>query len=959
MASKALELLSPKLRSVMREFGYKELLPVQELAIPIVLSGSHTLIIAPTGSGKTEAALFPVVTMMLGDDCSGVKAVYITPLRALNRDVESRIKKIIELSGLRVMVKHGDTTVSKRREFSSSPPDLAITTPESLGLMLSSRNAGRIWGCVRWVIVDEIHELLDSERGSELSLVLERLSRIARRRIQRIALSATISEKSEAEAKKLLAGRRLVATVRDPSPKTYDIRVECVGSEDYWVKVSERIAEIIRGVRGKVLVFVNTRGTAELLASTLSKLLGDETVAVHHGSLSRQVREGAEQEFKTGRKRVLVATSSMELGIDIGDIDLVIQFLSPRSVITMSQRAGRAGHRFGETSKAIIVTSDNLFELIESNVIAGRVVRGDLEHIRIHRNPLDALAHQVVGEVVARRRLSLQSMYDLVSSAGPFLELDYSLFEDVVYHLDQVRLARLEDDGEHIRISSRSMKYFYKVSMIPDERNYTVYDVVSGTRVGELSERFIEASLMREGEGEGRFHFVLAGKVWEALDIDFESGRVEAKPIGVASAAVPSWEGELIPVDYRVSREGCGLITLCMEGDELCEILLAKKGASKQQIEKIKSVLEQTRREWGGIVLSMQEPVIEAWRGSAILYACLGSKGNFALALLISRILERRGIHVIFDYIPYAIVFQSPSGVDPQLIASAIMEAKNMDAPTRRILVRDSVRSSIAYMIRFLQVAKRLGVVDPDKTLSRELVSRLVKAYEGSIVETETLREISYDKLDFEALDSFLNEVTNVHIVTPEKPSALLKEVASNPYLRKDKAVDLRTIALSTLIESFKKRVKEKSVLLLCASCGHSWRARVLDIQRGVECPKCGSRMIAILPDTEWGRSVVDVFKKYKSSRKRPRGKNAKLVKEVYSRANLFLEYYREGLSGKVAEALMAPGVGPNTAIRVLNAYIERGEKGFYSELFRAIENYASTKRYWSTKREREKTKRG
>ncbi len=948
VSSDALERLDPELRRIARNLGYERLLPVQEKAIPVIASGRHTLVIAPTGSGKTEAALLPVLALMRRKKktCRGVWTAYITPLRALNRDILVRIEKLVNAAGFRVMVRHGDTTQSGRKAFLRDPPEVVVTTPESFNLMLTTQNAKKVWGCTRWVIVDEVHELLDSERGSELSVALERLEQLTGGRIQRIGLSATISEKTEREAVRLLAAGRLVSIVKDSGGKQYDIRLEVVPSDDYWVNASKRIAEIASETPGKILVFTNTRGTAELLASALSKILGADMVAVHHGSLSRAVRETAEKRFREGSLKVLVATSSMELGIDIGEISLVVQFLSPRSVVSMSQRAGRAGHRFGEVSRAVIVTSDNLYEILESGVIAFRTRMGALEHVSIHRNPLDVLAHQVAGITLQERGTSVERIYSITSRSGPFTGLDIRLLEEVVDHLDSVRVVRFKPEDGKIVLGRRTFSYFYKVSMIPDEKNYTVVDALTGSRIGELSERFIEANLSRVSDSD-RFKFVLAGKVWEALDVDFENGRVEAKLLGEASGMIPSWEGELIPVDYRVAREVCGILSLCMEDREACGALLHQRKIEGENARRILEIATGTAQTWGGARLTPLTPVIEHWKGSSILYVCLGSKGNFALALLLSKILESLGVHATFDYIPYAIVFQSANLMTPHLVAEALIRAKRMDPVERVSLVRDAVRSSLAYLIRFLQVAKRMGVIDPDKAVGRELAKRLVSAYEGTVVEWETLREVDYDKLDYNALNEFLDNMHEPVIAENTSPSPLLGEVISNPYMRKDKAINLKSIALSTLIESFKKRVDRKEVILVCASCGHIWRTSTGEAKRGPSCPKCGSRMIAVLPATEWGEKVARIYARYKTAGRKPRGEAARIVKEVYDRAVLLLEYSRDGLHDKVVEALLAPGVGVTTARRILSELLGRGERAFYSMLFKAVEDYASNKKYW------------
>jgi len=287
------------LKDVISSLGYKKLLPIQEKAIPVILRGNHALIISPTGSGKTEAAFLPVVSSVLNKKREeGIKAIYITPLRALNRDISYRIEKIVSGVGLTVFLRHGDTTQSQRKRFLENPPDFMVTTPESLNLLLTIKNKRSMWEKVSYVIVDELQELLDNKRGVELSLILERLDEISKNRIQRIGLSATLSEKSKKEAANLLAYNRKVEIVEDYSTKKYEISIRVNGNEDQWDNIVKSMAEIINNNKGSVLVFTNTRSVAEKLSTELSKILGN--VAVHHGSLSRDVRERAEKMFREG-----------------------------------------------------------------------------------------------------------------------------------------------------------------------------------------------------------------------------------------------------------------------------------------------------------------------------------------------------------------------------------------------------------------------------------------------------------------------------------------------------------------------------------------------------------------------------------------------------------------------------------------------------------------------------------
>ncbi len=938
----AMELLNPMLKDVINNLGYKKLMPIQEKAIPVILKGSHTLIISPTGSGKTEAALLPVVSSILNKKEKGIKAIYITPLRALNRDISYRIDKIVTGVGLTLFLRHGDTNQSQRKKFLENPPDVMVTTPESLNLLLTIRK--NLWENVSYVIVDEIHELLDNKRGVELSLILERLDEFSKNRIQRIGLSATLSEKSKKEATNLLAYNRKVETVEDYSTKKYNISIMITnGKDEQWDNMIKGISDIIKENKGSILIFTNTRSVAEKLSNDLSKYLDNE-IGVHHGSLSRDVREKAEKMFREGKIKALVATSSMELGIDIGKIDTVIQFMSPRQVITMLQRAGRSGHKIGDISKGIIITMNNLFEIIESGVIALRTERGEIEDLILPKRSMDALAHQLVAMLVEGTSSDVDKSLSIVNRAYPFSTISYEDMKRVLNHLNTVKVIKFNEETNTIAQSRRTRKYLYSVSMIPDEVNFNVYDISSNSRIGEVSERFVETAVLEEGKEN--FRFTLAGKVWEVVSIDYEEEKIEAKPIAISEGAIPVWEGELIPVSYNVAREVCSLISLGMIDNEGLKELLKKRKINDEAIFRITEILNNTKKAWG-VDLSPQNLVIEEVNGSSILYACLGSKGNFLLALILSKLLEKY-IKVQIDYIPYAIIFTSQYKVSGELIKEALMELKNMDPQEIMALSQDAVKSSRVYISRFLQVAKRLGVVDTDVKIPLELGKKMIDAYKNTVIDEETVREIIYDMFDLDSLLKFKVDFSNVNIIKLPDPSPLAKEVLSNPYLRKDLGTNLKSLAIDYIIEGLRKNALNKDAAFVCVSCGEVWVSKVKDLGNVVRCPKCKGMMIAPMPNTDWGNNAISIFKKWKKGElKKPNKDQMKIINEIKDRAALYINYASQGMGRFVIESLMTQGVGPRAARRVIQEYIRGGEKEFYKALLKAKEEYISYKKYW------------
>jgi len=473
---------------------------------PLILDGRSVLIAAPTGSGKTLAGFLAALDDLFRQGPSPpdeTQVVYVSPLRALSNDVQKNLQGPLAeiraqdpaLPELRVLVRTGDTPAGERAAMSRRPPHILVTTPESLYLLLTSQGGRAMLKTTRTVIVDEVHALVRDKRGSHLSLSLERLESLCGRPLQRVGLSAT--QKPLAQVGAFLAGAaRECALVDAGTFRNLDLAVEVppsplstVCSHEQWAEIYDRVAQLVTAHR-TTLVFVNTRRMAERIAAQLSNLLGEDAVTSHHGSLARERRLLAEQRLKAGTLRALVATASLELGIDIGDVDLVIQIGATRSVATLLQRVGRSGHALSRVPKGRIFPLA-LDELGEAAALLRCVREGMLDRTPAPPRSLDILAQQVVAECVAGPR-GEDELLELARRAWPYRDLSRSEFDEVVrLHTDNGRRALLHRDGVARRLHATRrarLTALQSGGAIPDTADYQVRLEPDGTLLGTVNE---------------------------------------------------------------------------------------------------------------------------------------------------------------------------------------------------------------------------------------------------------------------------------------------------------------------------------------------------------------------------------------------------------------------------------------------------------------------------------------
>ncbi len=934
---KSFSLLRREIREALSAFGFKRPTAVQEDAISNILRGENVLLIAPTGTGKTEAALLPVFHRYLdlrdsgSAKAKGIYILYVTPLRALNRDLLERMQRWSEALRLSIAVRHGDTSQYFRRKQALSPPEMLITTPETLQAILPAPVMKRHLASVRFVIIDEIHELAEDKRGAQLDLALERLSELiarsgGRREYQRIGLSATIGSPEEVAG--FLTKESNVRIINSTAFKEMEVWVERPKPSKQDKKIAEetfssfeassrlrRMAELLNE-HTSTLIFVNTRETAEVLASRFRMLSVD--AAIHHSSLSQEVRVAAEREFKEEKHKALICTSSLELGIDIGSVDLVVQYKSPRQVTRILQRIGRSGHRIGRRSKGVIIATD-ADDIMESLVIASKAKQGKLEEVGIPRKPLDVLAHQLVGMVLEMGRVSKDRAYDMVRHAYVFADLTREEFEGVLKQMAELGLLWLEEDAFGKTRLSREY-YFTNLSTIPDEKRYLVRNLASREKIGVLDEAFV-VNYVAPGN-----LIIFKGSPWRVIGL--EDQEITVEPIDEVSGAVPSWVGEEIPVPYEIAQEVAELRRrVSVAGPE------ALGDYSSDLYTKRLATVKIRRHTKQGLPLPDDKRIlVELFENFAVIHAPFGTKVNQALGRTFSTLLSSRlGSSVSLKCDAYRIILQTPVSLKEE----DLRELFKTDPGLIRPLLSTSMKRTPLFKWKFIHVARRFGAISRDASYTGVGISRVIASYEGSPIYEETLSEIFRENLDVERAGDVLRRVgsdLSLEIIKAKGPSPIA-ELSMRGYGE----VVLPERAERIILRAIKKRINERRVELFCLYCAKGEVSmRIKNIQE-VKCPQCGARMMAVLKGRN--KELKELYRRFKSGNGLTKEEKRE-VRGMRTSANLVLSY---GKTAVVAQG--ARGIGPEVAKRVLRE--GRDEDALFKAVLKAERDYARTKQFW------------
>lgn len=944
------DLLDERIRELLSTHNIAQPTEPQQKAIPAILQGDHVLLIAPTGLGKTESALLPLFHLYLKKKESsvgerpekGISILYITPLRALNRDMLHRTFDWGKHLGISVALRHGDTSDSERAKQARSPPDMLITTPETLQILFTGKRLRHHLGAIRWVVVDEVHELAGDERGAQLAVGLERLLQITRHHgheFQRIGLSATVGLPDEVAS--YLGGMehsqvRPVKVLEIDVTKHIDLQVEMpsLTENDYHqanrlsiepisFALLRRCKELI-DEHTSTLLFINTRDGAEILASRFHLWHEGLTIGVHHGSLSKHARIEAENDFKNGVLRSLVCTSSLELGIDVGDTDFVIQYNSPREVTRIVQRVGRSGHRVGRTSQGIILAT-NPEDLSESLVIARRALAGLLEQSLVRKNPLSVLSNQIISLALEYGRITAQITYDILVRSYPFTSLPRSVFESTISQLRNQRSIWVEDHEDQLYLVKRtnSRHYFLdNISMIPDEKTYPVIDISTRKSIGTLDESFVLSSGF---EGE---KFILRGRPW--MIVKREDNELLVSPIKEIGT-VPSWVGEDIPVPFEVAQEVGTLRRLVSEHTQLSHY-----PCSQETLMKLTEHI--ALQQQGFIVPDDTTITLDVEDKTMVLNTCFGTKVNETLGRLISAMLAQSiGESVGINSDAYRINFEFPGRIPAERVKEILY---TIQPDTLPYLLRTILRNSTYLRWQLVHVARKFGALRKDFDYKAIGMKRLFGLFEQSLIFEEALDKLLWERMDVERTMQVLQKIQQGNIafhIQGLSPIAL----AGIETIR---GLMVPQRADRSILMALKKRLEEADVTMMCTNCHHAWNTVAGRVSAQPKCSKCGAIKIAMVRRYD-KRFLPLLSKKHRTTEEN------KEVRRLHKNASLVLSY------GKFAVlTLVGRGIGPDTAARILRHYnaleltkSEEREIKFLRDILQAELQYAKTRGFWDT----------
>ena len=937
--------LNPELQNLLISRNIKQPTEPQIKAIPPILNGENVLLIAPTGLGKTESALLPIFHNFLKErypeqdkESQGISILYITPLRALNRDMLRRTIVWGKELGIEIAVRHGDTSQSERTRQSRKPPDMLITTPETFQILFIGKRLRRHIASVKWVIVDEIHELANAERGAQLAVGLERLFELTTEKhhnFQRVGLSATVG--SPDEVARYLGGIendrfRDVTVLEVDVTKHIDIKVELpsIKKSDYPIanrlKIEPMSFASLRRCKELIddhvstLLFINTRDGAEILGARFHQWADNLSIDVHHGSLSKISRIESEDNFKNGNLKSLICTSSLELGIGVGNTDFVLQYNSPREVKRILQRVGRSGHSIGKTSKGMILATTPE-DLSESIVIARRALKGKIEPADVRQNPLSVLTNQIISITLEYGKTKPDKIYNMVKRSYTFHKLDRKIFNKI---LEQLRIQRsiwISEDNIIFKRTNSRHYFLDNISMIPDEVTYVAVDISSRKRIGKLDESFV----LNYGFEDSKF--ILSGRSWTIVKREDDEILVtQSKEIGNA----PAWAGEDIPVPFMVAREVGKLRRLIANGEELKDYPCNKKTFDKI----IKQIDNQKKQ--GFRVPDDKTITLDVEDKTIVINACFGTKVNETLGRLISAMLAQSiGESVGINSDSYRINLELPGRIPVEKIKNILLTVK---PESLEYLIETILKNSTYIRYQLVHVARKFGAIKKDFDYKNVGARKLFTLFENSLIFDEAIDKIIWERMDVENTQKILNEIQNKEIeihIQRLSPIALAGFEAIRGLMVPQRAD-------RSILMALKKRLEDTDITLVCTNCNNRWNTSVRRTDDTPKCSKCGAIKIAVL------RRHNEDLAKILTKKDRTKEEN-KEAKRLHKNASLVLSYGKPALL-----SLVGRGIGPDTAARILRRYnlsqLQKSEElqiKFLRDILKAELTYARTRGFW------------
>ncbi len=971
----AFQLLQKDVQALATErFG--KLTDIQQAVIPEILAGNSLLVIAETGSGKTEACMLPLFSRLAEHEHRPISLLYITPLRSLNRDLMKRLVWWSEKLDISISVRHGDTTQYERSMQAANPAEIMILTPETLQAILVGKRMREHLKNVMYVVVDEIHELVDSKRGSQLAVGLERLRRLigegrndsmktdgeedgemipenkkdakngrelkkknidgievspenGEKKFQIIGLSATVGNPED--IREFLHANSVINTLK---AKSMELIVENPRNIGEGIKY---IADAMDKSRG-MLIFSNTRETAEALSSRLKN--EGLPVETHHSSLSKDVRVKAEEDFKSGKTKAIVCTSSLELGIDIGSVDTVIQYGSPRQVSKLLQRVGRSGHTLGRTSRGLILAAD-ADDAMEAVVIARHAMQGLVEKATIYEKPLDVLAHQLVGICLDKYDVTLAEAFNLIKNAYPFRNLEFKELEEISVSMERLGFIwiRPPEDGNMelatLRRRSEAFAYYNEnLSTIPARRTYAMIDVTGRKHVATLDSDFVSLNLYPSAA------FISKGQGWRVVSID--EGKVFAEPLEDTEAAIPAWQGEMIPVPKEVANE------VGEAREKLRKILDEGKDRTKAigYLEKTYPVTRKTaeiitdyiEKQPPEALPSDKRAVIE--HGTIdrelfmVIHSCNGSRANETLGRAMASIALGKISSIGLETDPYRIIFKIKKPSD-RLHLLDILEGMSGRVILQAVQLGLADSEMLAW--HFSQVARRFGIISKDADYGKLYLKKALRAYLRHPAYREAMNEIIQEKLDVQSAEQFTDALRSGRL-------GIWKHEGLTPIglagIAKRYEILASAVPTEEIMRIFKERIHKSMLALVCCSCGTIAVIGTVEelVKRKLDCGRCGSKMLGV-SNVARSSSMKAVIEKNL--------RNGTLSKEeqrdmerLTDSAALVVASGHEAL-----KVLAARGIGTRTAARIL-ARRNTGDS-LYEDMLRAERQYVRTRGFW------------